>query len=308
MTVYVDVIWALNLLFDTLLLFLSALILKRKINYWRLLAGGFVGSIIILLSLTPIHAYSNHPVIKLFFSVGMIVTVFGYKNFRYFLKGLMTLYLTTFLIGGGLIGAHYFIQFNFDLSANLMLASVKGFGDPISWLFVIIGFPLAWHFSKISIENIEMTKINYEQLINVAVKIGATELKVKGLIDSGNQLHDPLSGMPVMFVSLYNYPEELPEEIMNLTGDADTLIFADNTVSSEWGHKLRLIPYKVVGREHELIIAIKPDEIMLEMEQGWGIVEKGLISFTMQQLSVDHSFQCIIHPKMLVGVKTRKVS
>ncbi len=67
--VYLDIIWALNLLFDSLLLYLTAIFLKRRIRLWRLLAGGFIGSLIILLSFTPLNAYSSHPFQNYYFQL-----------------------------------------------------------------------------------------------------------------------------------------------------------------------------------------------------------------------------------------------
>lgn len=96
MTVYLDIIWALNFMFDSLLLYLTAIILKREIRLWRIFAGGLIGSIIILLVFTPFNEFSGHPVTKLLFSVAMVLAVFGFKRLRYFLKGLMTFYFATF--------------------------------------------------------------------------------------------------------------------------------------------------------------------------------------------------------------------
>lgn len=308
MTIYLDVIWVLNFFFDSLLLYLVALTLKRDIKYWRLFFGGVIGSFIILLSFTPLHSYSGHPVVKMFFSALMILAVFGYKRISYFLKGLLTLYFTTFLIGGILIGAHYFIQFDVDLSSSVLLGSIKGFGDPISWLFVILGFPIAWHFSKKSVERIEITKITYEKMTNVSIKIGDFHLTVKGLVDSGNQLYDPISKMPVMFVSIKKCMEKLPEPIEKIALKSEEIIMGNEPLDPEWEHTIRIIPYKVVGQEHQLIIAVKPDELRIETENEVILVEKGLISFTAQQLSSDDAFQCIVHPKMLTGTKKIKTS
>lgn len=302
MTVYLDVIWALNFLFDTLLLCLTALILKRGFNYLRLISGGFIGSIIILLSVTPLHTYSNHPFTKLFFSLLMVLAAFGYKRFSYFIKGVMTLYLVTFLTGGVLIGTHYFIQFDFYLASNVALKSIQGFGDPISWLFVMIGFPLAWHFSKNTIGQIEMTKIQYDQLVDVTIKLEGYEMKVKGLIDSGNQLYDPISKWPVMFVSIVAIPD-LPEALALIASHSEKIIHGERELEPNFERKMRIIPYKVVGGDHQLILALKPDEIEIEMMGEKQIVEKGLVSFTNQQLSSDDAFQCIVHPKMLTGIK-----
>jgi stage II sporulation protein GA (sporulation sigma-E factor processing peptidase) len=299
LAVYLDIIWLLNFLFDSLLLYLTALVLKRDFRYWRLFIGGLIGSFIILLSITPLNAYSGHPFVKLMFSVIMVLAVFGYKRFKYFISGLMVFYLTTFLIGGSLIGVHYFIQFDMNLSSSVFLANVKGFGDPISWLFVVLGFPIAWHFSKRNFDRIDVAKIQYNQLIQLEIKLGGKSYLFNGLVDSGNQLYDPISKMPVMFVSISKIVEELPEEVRKIAVDAEQVIMGNQSIAPEWENRMRIIPYKVMGKEHQLIIALKPEQIIIKQNGEILLVEKGLVSFTMQQLSSDDTFQCIVHPKML---------
>lgn len=305
MEVYLDIIWALNFLFDSLLLYLTAIILKRDVRLWRIFVGGLIGSVIILLSITPIHSYAGHPIVKLFFSIAMVLAVFGYKRIRFFLKGLMTFYLMTFLIGGSLIGVHYFVKFDFNLSSTVLLASVKGFGDPISWLFVLLGFPIAWHLSKRNMEDIEITKIQYDSLINVIIQINELSYQFKGLIDSGNQLYDPISKMPVMFISIKERESDFPDYLVEMAHNPEKYIFEKKEIALEWEHRMRIIPYSVLGQEHQLIIAIKPDKILIEKDGEFYYVERGLVSFSAQQLSPDDAFQCIVHPKMLTS--TRRV-
>lgn len=311
MTVYLDVIWALNLLFDSLLLFLTGIILKRQVSKWRIFCGGLLGSIIILLAVTPLQPYSGHPLTKLLFSIFMVLIAFGYKRFRYFISGLMTFYFTTFLIGGALIGTHYFVNFDFELSSSVMLASVKGFGDPISWFFVLLGFPIAWHFSKTNIEKIETAKIQFDHIVKVNIYLDALKFEFFGLVDSGNQLYDPISKSPVMLVSVKNHLEELPSPLLHLAQNPEAVLFGNEQVPSDLEAKMRIIPCKVVGKEHQLIIALKPDQIVIEDKEHSYTSKKGLISFTMQELSSEDSFQCIVHPKMMSGPKectTTKVS
>lgn len=304
MAIYLDVIWLLNLLFDSLLLYLTGILLKKKIIHWRILLGGLIGSLIILFSITPLSPYSNHPISKLLFSIVMVATAFGYKRFRTYIQALMIFYLATFLIGGTLIGAHYFIQFDFDLSSSVLLASIKGFGDPISWLFVLLGFPIVWYFSRRNLEGMEVTKIQYEQIIDVIFQIGGKEFSIKGLVDSGNQVYDPISRLPVMFVSLKNIEKDMPAEIIRLTEQPEAIIYGSQPIAPEWESKMRIIPYKVVGKDHQLLIAVKPDTLFLKKEQEVIVVEKGLISFTSQVLSAEGIFDCIVHPKMLLEKKS----
>lgn len=303
MIVYLDVIWALNLLFDSLLLYLTAIILKRRIRIWRLLAGGFTGSLIILLSFTPINVYSSHPIAKLSCSILMVLITFGYKRFSFFIKALMTLYVSTFLIGGALLGAHYFIQYDARLTSEVFMSSSKGFGDPVSWLFVLIGFPIAWHFSRRNVESMEMTKIQFEQIVNVRLTIDSETFIFKGLVDSGNQLYDPLTKLPVMFVSVKNQMEAISEPIRKMAANPDSIIMGDTEIPDEWQNRLRIVPFSVVGQEHQLIVAVKPDSILIEQNGNQYFCEKGLVSFTLQQLSADDAFQCIVHPKMMTGPK-----
>jgi stage II sporulation protein GA (sporulation sigma-E factor processing peptidase) len=302
--VYLDVIWALNLLFDSLLLYLTAIFLKRRIRLWRIAVGGFIGSLIILLSFTPLNVYSSHPISKLIFSILMVLIAFGYKRLSFFIKALMTLYVSTFLIGGAIMGTHYFIQYDSLLTTKVFLTNVKGFGDPISWLFVLIGFPIAWHFSRKNVESMEMTKIQFEQIVNVTLNINCKSFIFKGLVDSGNQLYDPLSKLPVMFVSIKNQLDTFPESIRKLAEDPEPLIIGTVEFPDEWQDRLRIIPYRVIGHEHQLIIAVKIDSILIEHNGTHYLCEKGLVSFTIKQLSADDTFQCIVHPKMLTGHMT----
>jgi len=306
LAVYLDIIWLLNFLFDSLLLYLTALVLKRDFRYWRIFAGGLIGSFIILLSVTPMNAFSGHPFVKFMFSVVMILIVFGYKRFKFFISGLMVFYLITFLVGGSLIGVHYFIQFDMDLSSSVFFASVKGFGDPISWLFVVLGFPIVWHFSRKNFDKIEVAKIQHSQLVNIEIKIGGQFYSFKGLVDSGNQLYDPISKMPVMFVSVIKIADDIPEELRKIALDSEQVLTGKQHIAPEWENRMRIIPYKVMGKDHQLIIALKPEEILIIQNEETTIVEKGLVSFTMQQLSSDDAFQCIVHPKMLNGAKREK--
>ncbi|TCJ06066.1 sigma-E processing peptidase SpoIIGA [Cytobacillus praedii] len=307
MEVYLDIIWALNFLFDSLLLYLTAIILKRDVRLWRIFAGGLIGSVIILLSITPLHSYAGHPITKLLFSIVMVLTSLGFKRIRFFLNGLMTFYLVTFLIGGSLIGVHYFLKFDFKLSSSVLIASVKGFGDPISWLFILIGFPIAWHLSKRNMEAIEITKIQYDSLIKVIIQINDVSYSFKGLIDSGNQLYDPISKMPVMFVSIRERVTDFPEDLVEMAKNPEKIILGAEEVAPDWENRMRIIPYSVLGQEHQLIIAIKPDKILIEKEDELYHVESGLVSFSIQQLSPDDAFQCIVHPKMLTSTRRAEV-
>ncbi len=308
MTVYVDIIWLLNWLFDSLLLYWTSIILKQRVAFWRLLAGGLLGSMLILLAFTSYSAWVDNIFIKFLISIFMVMTVFGFIRLKVFLKSLMTLYFITFLSGGILLGLHYFFSFQVADMATSTQMGINRFGDPMSWFFVIVGFPLAWQYSKRTLDGMEMTKLHYDQLVRVRLEIGDFKAEFQGLIDSGNQLYDPISKSPVMIVSIVGRESEIPADMLPLFENPDKLLQQEEVMEYTWADRIRVIPYKVIGQNHQLLTAIKPDVLQIQHNGKEYKVSRGLISFTMQQLSADGTYQCIVHPKMLTGVSVQSAS
>jgi stage II sporulation protein GA (sporulation sigma-E factor processing peptidase) len=307
LTLYLDVIWLLNVCVDFILLWLTGLILKRQYALWRIAIGSLVGSAIIILSFSPYAFLVGNPLVKLLFSVVMVYSAFGFKRLRYFFANLLMFYFVTFLTGGILIGTHYFLTFDPDSKTTVLLASIKGFGDPVSWVFVMLALPAAWYFSKSRMDSVEYIKIQYDQLVDVSFKIDAFEVNVKGLVDSGNQLQDPISKTPVMIVSVSSMSGNIPEEINVLCGEAEEIFSGHSNLDVNWSDRLRIVPAQSVGRKSQLLAAIKPDSITLkDHESSWSA--NGLIVFRKEPLSSDESFGAIVHPKMAAGKPVQNVS
>ncbi|MEG9296572.1 sigma-E processing peptidase SpoIIGA [Mangrovibacillus sp. Mu-81] len=307
MTLYLDVIWLLNVCVDFILLWLTGLILKRQFVLWRIAIGSLIGSAIIILSFSPYANIVGNPLIKLLFSLAMVYSAFGYKRFRFYFTNLLMFYFVTFLTGGILIGAHYFLTFDPGAETTVLLASIKGFGDPISWVFVMLALPIAWYFSKGRMDSVEHVKIQYDQLVDAIIKIGEYEFHVKGLVDSGNQLQDPISKAPVMIVSISSLKETLPEAVKILCEEVDEIFSGHINLKAEWSDRLRIVPAQSVGRKSQLLAAIKPDSITLkDQESSWST--GGLIVFRQEPLSADDSFGAIVHPRMASGKPAQNVS
>lgn len=301
LSIYLDVIWLLNFFFDALLLLLTAMILKRTIVKWRILVGAFIGSLLVLLVVSPFAAIGSHPITKLFFSILIVGVAFGYKRFRYFLQGLLTFYFATFMIGGGMIGVYYFLEFDVQVFDGTILTQSTGYGNPISWGFVLLGFPILWYFSKNRIQDIETKQVFYDQIVAVKLEIDDVTLHLKGLVDSGNQLFDPITKSPVMILDVTKYEEFFPETLIKQSKNIELLTNDTSTESHKWESRVRLIPYRGVGQEHQFLLAVKPDQIIIYQGNEEIIVKKGLVAFNHTTLSTDGEYDCIVHPKMIIS-------
>ncbi|WP_203362231.1 sigma-E processing peptidase SpoIIGA [Bacillus sp. REN10] len=308
MTLYLDALWLLNFLADCLLLWMSAIFLKRSAKWYRLILGGLLGSLSVFFIISPWTEFTGHPLSKLALSIGMVLVTYGFKRWKFFFANLMALYFSTFLTGGMLLGAHYFIQFDMQLESDMFLAGLRGVGDPVSWIFVMFGFPLAWYFAKNRMEDFQTAQIQYDQLLEVAIEINGVVLNVKGLVDTGNQLQDPISKMPVMFVSTQGLEDQLPTEVIEGANQIERLFTDELGLPSEWMDKMRIIPAKSVGKAQQLLLAFKPDKVQISNGHKQIELNKVLMSFTAVPLSSDDQFSCILHPKMVLPLSYEEVS
>lgn len=298
MPIYLDLIWILNFGLDTILLLLCATVLKRQFKWWRLCLGGFIGSLIVLLMFTQFSDIMLHPAVKILFSLIMVLVAFGYKRLRFFIENLLTFYFSTFVVGGGLVGIHFLFDQQY-LLVDEMVSTQPQFGDPISWLFVCLGFPILAYFSKARVEDMKMKNITFDQLADVKISLNGVEIHTKGLIDSGNQLVDPLTKTPVMIVAATLLEEVLPSSLLQLSKNVQSFSH-DEDIDHDWYARVRFVPYRSVGQSNQLLLALKPDHVTIVHNSQEIHVEKVLVGISHTTLSVEGQYESIIHPKLLV--------
>lgn len=309
MVIYLDVIWLLNFCFDLLLLLLTAFILKRQVKKRRYMLGALIGSSIVLLLFTPFAMVVSHPLGKLLFSVLIVLATFGFQRFRSFFQNLFAFYFVTFLMGGGMIGVHSFLQTNTVIQNGLLISQNDGFGDPISWLFVLTGFPAIWLFSKKRLGEVGTKKRQNDEQVLVELHIHGETIRLKGLVDSGNQLYDPMTKTPVMIVQADQLTaicgesfidlmkQSHPVEVMQKIDDQFPLL-----------DRLRLVPYRAVGHDHGFLLCLKPDTVVIYSKTQMIQPAKCFVGLSLSGLSADQEFQSIIHPDMLDGKIIQGVS
>lgn len=305
MAIYVDVIWFLNFCIDLMLLFLTSIVLKRNVVKWRLIIGALVAACSIFLVLTPFSYLYYHPIVKFVLSMFIVYLTFGFRQFSYFIQNLFTFYFVSFVSGGGLIALHYFFNNDMVILNGVVTTKSTGFGTPISWFFVIIGFPLVWLFSKRRFEQIEIRKVKYEDIVDVDIVINEAFITLKGLIDSGNQLHDPLTKKPVMIIDMNNITEKFPKDIVHLAKHPEMIGDSSYSIGEAWEEKLCIIPYRGVGQVNQFIIGLKPDKVVIRLEEDEFDCSKVIVGLNFTNLSSVDDFQCILHPEMLVKGKKR---
>lgn len=309
MTIYLDVIWLLNFFIDLILIWLTAYALKRQIRKRHFLLAALFASTVVFILFTSMAPIVYQPLGKLLFSAFIVLIAFGYKRFTYFMQNLFMFYFVTFVVGGGLFALHFFWQSPIEILDGIVLTKTTSFGSTFSWIFVITALPLIVYFTKRQFQQVETRKLDYERIVKVEVEIEGMTIQADGLVDSGNQLYDPLTKAPVMIMEKQLITKALPnlhldrmlqlENVLNMTEEDSYHPFYN---------KLRIIPYRAVGRENEFLVAIKPNRVTIYDGEKKFEVRKVLIGIEEMKLSNENDYEAIIHPKMFIHKQNKMLA
>lgn len=298
MTIYLDAVWMLNFLLDMMLLLLTLALARESIKKRRIVFGAFIASLIVPLSFYFPDSVITTAAGKILYSLFIIFCAFGYGSFYRLIKLLLLFYFVSFSIGGGLIAVHFLLQQPVSLTANGILTVNHGYGDPISWLFVMIGFPFVWLFTKQRMDRHVAEKIRYDQLCPVTLKIKQESFSTSGYIDSGNQLKDPITKKPVILCDepflMQWFTEEDWEFLKQLQDHLDF-----SKIPKAWEHDIQIIPYQGVQGKSMFLLAIRPDEITISYENKKIVTSHFLVGIQFAELTKDRSYHCLLQPQMI---------
>ncbi|MDL4839979.1 sigma-E processing peptidase SpoIIGA [Aquibacillus rhizosphaerae] len=298
MTIYLDAIWLLNFLLDWMILLLVQMVTRDNTKGIKILLGAFIASILVPITLFLPNTLITTPFGKGIYSLFIVLSAFGYKNIRQFLKKLFTFYFISFALGGGLIALHFMLGQQITASENSILTFRTGYGDQISWLFVCIGFPFVWWFTKSRLDKHALEKFKQDQLFEVTIHIRGEGFSTTGYMDSGNQLVDPFSRKPVIICDqgfMSNWFTK--DELIQMEKAQENLDF--DSVPSKWEESIQVVPYQGVGGNRTFMIVLKPDKLLLTYENKQISTTKILIGIQFRELVSDGSYHCLLHPYIL---------
>ncbi|WP_106497700.1 sigma-E processing peptidase SpoIIGA [Lentibacillus sp. Marseille-P4043] len=298
MTIYLDAVWLLNFLLDMMLLMLTQMLAKDSTRKIRIFFGAFVASMIVPISLIYPESIITTTAGKIVYSVVIILCSFGYSSFYRLLKMLFLFYFTTFSIGGGLIAVHFLFQNPIGFSSNGILTFNKGFGDPVSWLFIMIGFPVIWWFTKARMDKHAIEKIRYDQLYPVTIQVNNRSNSTTGYIDSGNQLVDPLTKKPVIICDEQFLMHWFSKDEWLLLKDAQEELDFDK-IPERWKKKIQLVPFQGVDGKRLFMLAMKPDQLIVYYDEKKIMTNKILIGIQFAELTHDQRYHCLLHPQII---------
>lgn len=252
MIVYADIVFIENLIINYVILYVTTLLKKIKVSYFRILLSAICGSVYAIVSIIV----SDNIISKIILSIVMILIIYPTKDIRKFLETLAIFYLVSITTGGASIAISYLVN-GYKIN-TVNGATIVDF--PI--LFSSIGLILGIILIKITINNVK-SKITQKNIFyNIEVFIGNKRTKIKALLDTGNMLKDPISQKPVIVATKRSLKNVIPQEILE---DIKNILGGDRLGDIKpFENRIKVIPFKSLGNEHGMLIGIKSNKIIVD--------------------------------------------
>ncbi|WP_139489942.1 sigma-E processing peptidase SpoIIGA [Brevibacillus dissolubilis] len=305
MVVYLDIILLLNFAIDALLLWFTAYFRKLHIKWWRLAVASLFGSSYLAFFFLPSFAGMYQTFVKLLFSLVMLWIAFGFRRWLSFLQDLCIFYFVAFVFGGGVFGLQYMLSTQNEIVNGIIVTHNDGFGVGTKPTLIILaaGFAFVYVLSRKSYQAIQEPRKIEAFLVEMVVKVAGESVLCRGLVDTGNQLHEPITRTPVTVMEAHLFAHVIPPPILAIArDDVDKLSKLESlmeTAPAEWQSRIRLIPFRSVSRGMDFLVAFKPDSVTVIQDGCRYHNEKVLIGLNPIALSSDGRYQAIVHPAML---------
>lgn len=298
-TVYLDEVMAGNLVMNFAILWLTARFSRCPAPPWRLLTAATLGAAYVLgLFVLPIPALAGLPA-KIVLSVAMLILAFGILPWRLFGSVLVLFYLCSFCLGGFVFGLSFLLEGN-PRELGLVSTLPQHFFLPAVFLSLIAALAVG-RMGQVFLRRRQLKGLFH---VAVAITLYGRRLRLKALLDTGNQLADPLSRAPVIIVEIEAIRKILPESINNLLfrdgeGEPDYASVLTSIQDTRLATRFRLIPFSSLGRAHGLLLGFRPDEVEIFFGREKLRVRDVVVAIYRRRLAPDEGYRALLNPRLL---------
>lgn len=282
MDIYIEYVIIDNLVIDLLLLFYTFKILGIKSNKWLILFAaiiGTAGSVVM-----PLLKVANIVLIVFKFALSclMIAVCGNIGNFKAFFQRLLVFYVMSFALGGvsyavlACMGAKVYGLFTLSYSASLPLGAI------LTAIFIyirIIEYIARMLYKK---------RNSLPFMRDIILFIDNKQIKLKGLLDSGNMLIEKSTGLPVVIISLTSLMRIYSlKEIQN----------AIETGKSKTIKNVRFINFSTVsGTSKKMMIF---DGGKMQMNDNQKQISNFVLGLSMHDFKAKDNFEVLLNPAIV---------
>ena len=300
--VYPDIIFILNFCFDFILILLLKKVNRKNSSFLRMIAAAAVGGLMtVIISLYPwLNMILKVVILYGAGAVLMIITAFGRLRLTDLLKQFIVLNLITYFVGGLMNSIYY----QTNLSISLVQLGKGILFSNVSWVFVCGTILIITLVSLWLIRLLSWYRSNAIETYEVELVLDGKSVHTRGLMDTGNCLHDPIYHRPVMVIENSLMEGLMTPEFARDLETAKHYLEGNDLDTGSWNIgtesmlHLRFIPYRSVGKSG-MLLGIKLDKVFIHTGKETICNESVTAAFCDNCLSSKEEYHVILHKELL---------
>lgn len=194
-TIYIDSLFLTNLFMDSVIIFIVGIMRRRQPTVLKLFFGAALSALYGALMFFPRLSFLYSAGLKIAFSIVPVLIVFGAKGVRDFLASWALFWFITVACGGIIFAISTMTDFGSVLQTMTSNCIMYVRLNPLILILgCILLYLLSESYRRICIKNFSREKL----LLDLELEYLGHSFLFTGLIDTGCELTEPLSGAPVI--------------------------------------------------------------------------------------------------------------
>lgn len=261
MVIYLDVVLFENFIVNAFLLLLTCQSTLHKPKKLRLFMAAAFGSLYVITMFYKSTYFLTLLPFKLLAALLMIIITMGYNTLRETLK----LFILFLLYSMGLAGLCVFIELQKGNNCSIDFAIVN-----FSYKTVMLCIMICYITIYFIIKFLKDRGFTEEFIYDVEMKKGGCSKEFKAFLDTGNELKEPVTGLPVILV--------------------ERKLLAKITIKED---ELYIIPYMVIKGGTGTLKAFKADEVCVKNKKK-SLVISAMIAYSDNTLCKDGMYHALL--------------
>lgn len=256
MVIYIDILFAINMLMDLTIIWTAGMLMKERIVIHRILAGAASGAFMYIITLYRpyINGFIQTAVMLMAISLSLII---AYKpnNMLRLLKLILISVIVSYMAAGMIFAILCFKTF---YTENTVAQILNNF----SYTILIISSLSIYLIIKLGGKYIRKLNCKKTEYFDIEVYFNNSKACIRALADSGNSLKDNLGGNEIIICEYKSVKSFFPNDIEIKSDSVEMFKLLSET---EIRNKLRLIPFKSLGENNGLLLGLKADKAVIKI-------------------------------------------
>jgi len=283
--IYIDILYMINFALDAAAFWATSRFMCIRPCLLRLLFASSLGAFsAIILIFLPFARFINLFLIAVLMLLCMYI-LFPMKNIFFILKASAVYFLILFAMAGAALGGQTVIS---DISLQN------------SWKILIFSLAAA---SLMAIYGMGMIIQKWQRRSfckNITIQLNGKEVAIDALVDTGNDLCEPISRQPAIIAEISALSALFPQSIFNLirkNAPNDPAAVISDCHNEIFKKRLRLLPYSSIGG-NGILLGFRPDLVIIEGEENI-YTDEVIVCFYHGNLASDCGARAIINPAVM---------